>query len=383
MRFAIAAIALSLVACAARTDADEKTASASHAIINGAISTPDQNFVVQLGMSTNGQYFGACSAIMVAKNLVLTARHCVGQFKDDTTWEMVDFAPEGLEVYYGADAPKRSDFDNKQPGDAKGVKLFVAATQNMMPDIALVLLDRPLENAQIARIRLDGGAKKGELLNIVGYGIDETSTAPLVRMQRKGVPVIDVGPITTTQHELFEGEFYFGEAACSGDSGGPALSATSGAVVGVASRVGNGLVPTDDNPAGFCVGAATEDVYTSLAPVKEVVLRAFQAAGAKPLLENDPDPVPEAPAQPPSSAPSASDDDDAAEDEPKPAKRTAKPATTATSGGCAMTSERSSFGDGCAFALLGVALACVRRRRPVTSARRCRSSFGCRRSATR
>jgi MYXO-CTERM domain-containing protein len=387
MRVLSLAAALALVACAATDDATREPArSTSQSIINGTVSTPNQNFVVQLGMTANGEYAGACSAVMVAKNLVLTARHCVGALKDETSWEITDYPPAGLEVYYGADAPLRSDPANKQPGDAKGVKLFVPAANVMIPDIALVQLDRPIEAARIAKIRLDGGAQVNEILDVVGYGIDETSAAPSIRMQRKGVSVLGIGPILDSQRELFAGEFYFGEAACSGDSGGPALSATTGAVVGIASRVGNGTLPNEQNPAGFCVGAATEGIYTSLAPVKDLVLRAFQAAGAQPILENDPDPVPEAPAQPQSPAPSVDDgddEDDGDDADDEPAKRTPKQAPPAASG-CAMTTTGGTPGRG-AFVLLAALLACARRRRAVTSitsARRCRSSFGCRRFAS-
>lgn len=344
MRLVAVGFALTLAACTARSDSDERIGTNAQPIINGIVSTPDQNFVVQLGMAPNGEYFGACSAIMVAKNLVLTARHCVGQFKDETSWAMSDFPADALEVYYGADAPSRSA--TRTSPNAKGTKLFVPPTDQMMPDIALVLLDRPIATAPIARIRLDGGAKKDELLDIVGFGIDESSRDPSVRMQRKGVPVIDVGPRMTAQHELFAGEFIFGEAACSGDSGGPALSATTHAVVGVASRVSNGVEPTDEDPAAFCVGTATEDVYTSLAPVKDVVLRAFAAAGAQPFLEGAPDPTPEAEA-PPVKATPRTEPKEEEDDAPAPAKRTTP--KTATSGGCNIGALRSERPSGIVF----------------------------------
>ena len=52
-------------------------------------------------------------------------------------------------------------------------------------------------------------------------------------------------------------------SACSGDSGSPAL-ASSGAVVGVASRAGNGQPRDPNNAASTCLGATAHAVYTEL-----------------------------------------------------------------------------------------------------------------------
>ena len=53
-----------------------------------------------------------------------------------------------------------------------------------------------------------------------------------------------------------------GESTCFGDSGSPAF-ASSGAIVGVAARAGNGAARTD-NMASSCIGPDAHAVYTHL-----------------------------------------------------------------------------------------------------------------------
>jgi secreted trypsin-like serine protease len=106
-------------------------------------------------------------------------------------------------------------------------------------------------------------------------------------MQRGGLVVRQIGPGRSPIGEhIMRGELVFGEAACSGDSGGPAFSETTGALVAIASRVGNGTEPTLEEPAAFCVGENADDVYTDFTPAADVVTRAFAAAGASPVLED-------------------------------------------------------------------------------------------------
>jgi secreted trypsin-like serine protease len=99
------------------------------------------------------------------------------------------------------------------------------------------------------------------------------------------VPILDVGPSEDTPSN----EFVVGEAICSGDSGGPALS-EQGAVIGVVSNGGNGNFDPDRPELG-CIGPDTTNTYTRLAPFDELIAEAFELAGAKPTLESDTDTV--------------------------------------------------------------------------------------------
>ena len=83
-------------------------------------------------------------------------------------------------------------------------------------------------------------------------------------------------------------EFEVGESFCQGDSGGPALART-GAVVGVASRGGNGMDP-GGNPAAACEGPGTLNLFTSPAPFKDFLIKAAKGQGENIWAEGQPDP---------------------------------------------------------------------------------------------
>lgn len=268
-----------VVGCSARgadTRADRVTSS-NDAIINGTASSTAQDGVVLLDFPA-----GRCSGSLVAKNLVLSARHCVGKV-DDSDQSVVNFAASDIKVYAGSRAVSKAN--GQATPAARGKKLFTTGS-NMIPDISLIVLDQEVD-APVVPIRLDGGATVGEGLTIVGYGLDENSQIPTQRLQRTGKSVVRVFPdaMPSGWAPLNDGEFTFSEAACSGDSGGPALGEGSGAVIGVASRVGNGQQVDSSDRAAFCRGEDTINIYTSLAPVKELVMAAFEAAGASPTLE--------------------------------------------------------------------------------------------------
>jgi hypothetical protein len=77
-------------------------------------------------------------------------------------------------------------------------------------------------------------------------------------------------------------EFELSESACSGDSGGPALSSAGKAVLGVVSR------------GGTCQGPSARPIYTKLSSFKDLLLTGYNLAGAKPLYENSESPGPDA-----------------------------------------------------------------------------------------
>ncbi len=302
----------------------DRVSTSGDAIINGTESPAAQDAVVLIDFPA-----GRCSGSLVAKNLVLTARHCVGKV-DDSDNSVVNFKATDLGIFTGQKAPQKANA--RSAPAARGKKLFTTGT-NMIPDVALIVLDKAIE-APVAPIRLEGGAKVSEPLTIVGYGINENSEAPDVRMQRTGKTVTRVFPqaMPSGWNPLDPGEFTFSEAACSGDSGGPALGGDTGAVIGVASRVGNGTNPDPADRAAFCRGSSTLNIYTSLDPVKDMVMEAFSAAGAKPVLEGataeeEPAPTDETEPPPETTKPPAptEQEEPATEEDPKPTTEDAAP----------------------------------------------------------
>jgi secreted trypsin-like serine protease len=318
----------------------EATSSASQAIVNGTASTNAQDFVVQIAIEQKGKMIPFCSGTLVAKNLVITARHCVGDFGPDKE-SITDFPASKLKFYFGTGAGPKTI--NKDP-EAQGLKIFDDGKKSLVPDIALVQLDREVD-LPVVPIRLESGAVKGELIDIVGYGVTEQGSYPRARQQRKGVKVAKIGPGRSKLFDLTAGEFQFGEAACAGDSGGPALSSDTGALVGVASRVSNGTARSDGN-ASFCIGNATEDVYTDLTPAKAYIDAAFEAAGATPWLEGEPSPEEKAALEA------------AAQQKPEQAK---------ISQGCSTTGRASNQTSLAATFLFGTLLALGRRRKSATA----------------
>jgi hypothetical protein len=284
-----ARVSLALLAIAACAPPEhERLGGIAQPIIAGTASPAEQDHVVQLARRENGAMVPLCTGTLIAKNLVITARHCTGDITAVGSVELIaDYPAAEIKVYVGRDAgPQTVD---REPA-AEGKQLLHGGDNVLTPDVALLVLDRALE-APIAPIRLASGAAPGEALDIVGYGLTEADRYPRAR-QRRPAQVAAVGPATTTHFDVLAGEFQTGEAACVGDSGGPALSASTGAVIGIASRVTNGQGPSETEPSRFCIGATTEAVYSDLPSARSMIDRAFAAAGATPWLEGQPPPGP-------------------------------------------------------------------------------------------
>jgi len=126
----------------------------------------------------------------------------------------------------------------------------------------------------------------------VGWGVTESTDSPPIRMQRKNVRIVSVGPRPDAFEPTPPNEFKVGEDFCHGDSGGPAFAESTGAVIGVVSRGGNGAADPKVQSSG-CIdqnGAVTTNFYTKVAPFKDLILSAYQEAGQDPWIEGGPDP---------------------------------------------------------------------------------------------
>jgi len=230
----------------------------------------------------------------------------------------------------------------------------------------------PPVDAPIATLRLSGGPAYSEPVTVVGWGLDETGSMPSTRRKRENVAVTGNGPtlLPGNMYGIGDAEVLFGEVACLGDSGGPAFS-PSGALVGVASRVGNGKPRDPANGAATCVGETAHSTYTHLGRSQKLIERAFFQAGNVPVVE--PEAIEGAAAEKPASndtsLASAIDTSRAAANDPS-ANLSAEATVDAPEGrpltaNCTVSAERNGDEGRAAAPLALLALALWIRRRSV------------------
>lgn len=232
-----------------------------------------------------------CSGVLVAPNVVLTARHCVAnnisptvscdEHGSSTNGRHVagEQSPELVAVYTGP-SPSFG-------GDSAAVgKAIVAPKGDSLcdSDIALVILDKAIPDVEPVAVRLEAGVNPGETIRSVGYGQNDRKVPLGTRLRKAGVAVLAMGSaVSESKTALGPHEFEVGRSICRGDSGGPAISEDTGAVVGVVSRGGD----------------CNQDfghVYTTTAGWQQLFDDAFAIAGGAPIIESgrpaEPEPPP-------------------------------------------------------------------------------------------
>ena len=206
---------------------------------------------------------GGCTGSLIAPDVVLTAYHCVAE-----TFEL-EGAPCGERPFgrvYDADTFGVS-VDNSPRWRARS---FEPVREVIVPpdvpdicegDFAILLLEEPLEGADLIVPRIDASVTFDEEYSAVGYGEPDFGT----RYRADGLTVLCAGPQCGAPESVGDVEFAADGAVCQGDSGGPALD-VNGRVIGVASR--------GDEACEFAVYA---DVFRFRDWITEVVLDAADA----------------------------------------------------------------------------------------------------------
>ena len=277
----LASLAL-LAACGPAAAEGEATGLSTAAIYGGVPDNAgNQNpAVVALKIGDGGATFLLCSGALIAPNVVLTARHCVSA-QTSTTVSCdqngvsssppdfaADIAPATIHVFTGA-APALL---GAPVASAKAIFHPAGATLCNL-DLALVVLDAPVTGITPLPVRLTGPVSGGEVVRAVGYGQNDQNAPVGTRFRKDGVAVLAVGStVSSSQTPLGSSEFEVGESMCEGDSGGPAIDETTGAVVGIVSR------------GGACT-ETTGHIYTAVGGFTSVFQQAFALAGGGPTGE--------------------------------------------------------------------------------------------------
>jgi MYXO-CTERM domain-containing protein len=257
------------------------------AIVGGEPSPASDNAVVLIR-----NVRGECTGTLVAPNLVATARHCVSSsnlaMRCNELGQAVsggqsgaDYDPGKIAIFVGESFSRRGVLDPA----AVGVRVVHDGSPTLCDhDLAFVVLSRPV-TAPVAPLRLASPPRVGEKARAVGWGISVAKTPSDGRVARGGVTVAHVG--ANAVRATGPRELSATEGICDGDSGGPLLAESDGALLGVASRGGSPRAAKLAPPEA-CVGDDIVNVYTSLAAHARTVRAAFRAAGL-PEPEGPPD----------------------------------------------------------------------------------------------
>lgn len=245
MRAPLILVLLSLGAVACGTEAPgERTAERAAAIADGERDTQHEAVFALLSHEEGG--VGVCSSTLIAKNLLLTARHCVAPsvVQDIQCGESPFSDPLDPAVIFATNSAEIAD--DSIWFQAGSVHVPPDGNDTCGFDIALVVLagsGLPEDTAAPLVPRIDRPVRSGEQYSAIGYGLTGDTRGATVgsRMRLDGLEArcSPGGCGFGVEDSEFRGE----AGICEGDSGGPALDSED-RVIGVASRGTAGC----DNP---------------------------------------------------------------------------------------------------------------------------------------
>jgi MYXO-CTERM domain-containing protein len=272
-------IAPLLVGCSGGVPGPEVTSTTASAIYGGVIDDDSQQnasvVAIEIG---DGTTFTLCSGTLVGPKVVLTARHCVSALTTTAAAELAcdDNGNSTNGPDFGDDQPVATVHVFVGPSIYQGEVPSATATAFYHPsgttlcngDVALITLDTAITSVPSMRVRLSSAVTTGESVRAVGFGENDQNKPIGTRFRKDDIAVLAVGStVSPSLTPLGSNEFELGESTCEGDSGGPAIDETSGAVVGVVSRGGSDCTQNYGH------------VYESLEGFLPVFQAAFAAAG--------------------------------------------------------------------------------------------------------
>lgn len=272
-------LVLGLLGCSALNDTEPSPRlTKSQAVLGGE---PSDNEAVMMVLSTRRDSISLCTGSLIAPRLLLTARHCVSTYIDGdfscTLDGEIDLSRRRTPANAGEmaavlDGSAVSIYRGREPDfsapSSVGLQVLAPETTSICRnDIALVVLDQDLD-LPVLPLQLSSVPRPGELTTVVGYGTNEQMINH--RRERSGVTVLAVGQseFFDTQGQALPRTFVVERSVCPGDSGGPALSAETGEIVGVFSFY-----------RGDCHSSETRNFFSQLAPYRELIQAGFEAVG--------------------------------------------------------------------------------------------------------
>jgi len=233
--FTIGFVALTQLGCSAPDASPAATRHVATPLASGSID-PDTDAVFALEVTAPEPKL--CSAVLIAPNVLLTARHCiaVGSETDVVCGESPLEAlvePEAIllsNVLSYLDAPRPSEppvvARFEVPRDGSDICGY---------DIAALVLERTIVATPPLPARLVGPPETGEGYTAIGYGESTPNAGSRagIRMHLEDRVVRCLGSDCTVP--MAATEFGGDDGVCLGDSGGPALD-RQGRVFGIASR---------------------------------------------------------------------------------------------------------------------------------------------------
>ncbi len=187
-----------------------------------------------------------CSGSLIAEDRVLTAHHCISQRGHSGRILELDVAPEGVKVELGGDPFAWGEV---------AVRAIIAPTCGYSGgegDIAILVLERRLTGVSTREVGLGDPPQIGTPIEPIGFGRclwDRTAGA---RTIRTGGPIQDV----------WKRDFRVEASICPGDSGGPAVAAGSGEILGVISQAVMDASPDTRDRAEFTRVDAWRSLFT-------------------------------------------------------------------------------------------------------------------------
>jgi hypothetical protein len=284
---ACGAFVLVLGGCSDRNEPLPVRAKAS-AIVGGAVDTsrPD---VLLLRDDTAAGF--RCTATLIAPNLVITARHCVGKRAVPAASTLckggsTDEGAQSLPSYQG-DVDALPMYFSLSPSSAivaRGAKVYDdGSTTTCAHDVALIGLDRNVSDITPAKLRLAPLAQ-GDALVAMGFGwTDRNATVNATERMSGTTSVLALGPTvysfkplgdpmaTSQPLAIAAGEVGVEGITMTGDSGGPAFD-SSGRLAALVSRGYSDAYYGPGTFTGIAAHLATIDaalVATGNAPIAD------------------------------------------------------------------------------------------------------------------